>query len=283
MKLMKRNLFLLPIFAVLAGCVPHLSQQQCLSINWHNEGYNDGVAGKMPRDLSQAVQDCAQYHISIDQSIYQAGWQAGARKYCTPSYSIGFTDGSAGKSLNDINSRSTVCAAASTRLRLNEYKPGWQKGIQSFCTYENGNLLGQQGKPLPDVCPASLQADFSAGWNKGKGDFCSQTANAFALGKENKPYPNACTPELYVAFKAEYDRGAAIGQRIKDLKQQIKDIDDEISDKANKYSLNKKDDGYYELGYDSSQDAVNAKNQVNAWVDQKRPLENDLFNLKVMR
>src|SRR4051812_26680160 len=106
-----KNLFLIPAFFLLTGCVQHLSQEQCLNTNWYNEGFNDGVAGKMPRNLAPAITDCAKYNILVNGTTYQSGWHEGAKKYCRPDYSLGYTDGIAGKSMNDINNRMPVCAA----------------------------------------------------------------------------------------------------------------------------------------------------------------------------
>jgi hypothetical protein len=279
---LRKTLFLLPILMALAGCVAHLSQQECATINWHTEGFNDGIVGKTPRDLGQATQDCAQYHIAINPLVYQAGWRVGARKYCMPDYATGFADGSAGKPLSAINSRQSICQMADVNLRLHQYKPGWEKGIASFCTFENGSNLGVQGQALPDVCPADLQAIFLAGWNNGKNQFCGQTANAFALGKAAKDYPAACAPANYPAFKAEYDRGAAVAQQISDTQQKISDLNNDISDRVNQYGF-VRSGPCYDFGADRSPDASARLNQTNAWCNQLQTLQTRLANLQITK
>jgi len=278
-----KRLLLIPIIAALSGCATHLSQEQCLTINWQNEGFNDGIAGKPPRDLSRAAQDCSQYGIPVKNDRYLTGWLQGAKRYCTPDYNLGYTDGLAGKPENDIFSRMPICAQAGVKLNLGAYNSGRQKGLQSFCTYENGMLFARQGKMLPDVCPPTLRAKFNAGWSTGKEQFCNQPENAFALGKSNQPYPEMCVPALYVAFKSEYDRGQAIGQRQGSVQSRINELNDRISSKVFRYSLESTHAGYYKLGRNKSPEAAQALDHVNAMVREKQHLESELFKLQVMR
>ncbi len=94
---MKKLLAALSALSLLAGCASHLSQQQCLTTNWQEVGFNDGSEGQAQRDLSGAIQDCQKFQVTVDTSGYQRGWLAGMRKYCVPSYDQGAADGRAGQ------------------------------------------------------------------------------------------------------------------------------------------------------------------------------------------
>lgn len=277
-----KRLLLLPFVAMLASCATHLNQEQCLTINWQSEGFNDGVAGRPPRDLTPAMQDCAQFGITVNVSNYQKGWHEGAKKYCTPDYNVGYTDGLAGKPENVIYDRMPICQQAGTALNLTAYKSGRLQGLQSFCTYENGENLARRGLMLPDVCPSQLRAKFNAGWTNGKNQFCNQPGNAFALGKTLKPYPELCPPDLYAAFRSEYDRGAAIGQRMGDIQNRLNDLNDRISSKVDRFGLVQYEPDHYRLGRDKSHEAQEALDKVEGMIRERHGLEKDLFNLQVM-
>lgn len=276
-----KKIILLLAAIVLSGCVSHMSQQQCLNTNWQQEGFNDGSAGRMPRDLSRAAEDCLKFGIMINRAGYHAGWRQGARQYCTPDFNTGYADGSAGRPEGDIFNRTSICQQAGVRLNLSQYQAGRHKGLQLYCTYENGVNLARQGLPLPDVCPPGLREKFRAGWSSSKEQFCNNPANGFALGKANKPYPSICTPELYIAFKSEYDRGLAIGQRSGEGQARIDDLNRRISNKVHRYRLVERH-GHYRLGRDKSPQAHEALDRVNAMAREKRHIEKDLFKLQVM-
>ena len=78
---------------ILVACVPHLNKQQCQSMNWYQVGYSDGTQGKLQRDLSQAIEDCAKFNLTVDTKRYTDGWRSGTRQFCHPSraYQLGVT------------------------------------------------------------------------------------------------------------------------------------------------------------------------------------------------
>lgn len=278
---MKRFLWA-PLFLLLSSCF-HMSQQQCLNTNWREVGFLDGASGKLPQDLSHADADCSQYGIRVPVNVYQSGFNAGAKQFCTPTYAQGVIDGQAGKGAGEMDGRLGFCQQVHLNLNLGAYEQGRQKGLTSFCTYENGNLYGREGNALPEVCPKYLQARFNAGWVNGQGQFCSQAENGFALGKANKPYPLTCNPNIYYAFKTEYDRGLTITHRLGDVQNRLNDLNARINEKVNRYSFFQNGNQYYRLGPDRSDRARHELDEVNAMVRQKQPLDNELFNLQVMK
>ncbi|MBS0358561.1 MAG: DUF2799 domain-containing protein [Proteobacteria bacterium] len=281
---MKKLFFLLPVLMSLFGCASHLSQQQCASMNWQSEGFNDGLAGRSPRDLSRSMKDCSEYGISVNSSAYQAGWRDGVRQYCTPDYNLGYTDGVAGVPEATIHNRWPICQQAQVKLNLTNYNAGRQKGLLLFCTHENGLNLARQGQLVSlDLCPPHLRHKFNAGFMEGKEKFCSYPENGFALGKENKPYPVLCSPAIYLAFKSEYDRGVIVAQRSGDLQGRINALNETIKWKAYKHGLIQKDDGFYRLGWKKDPAAEEALSIANTLVGEKQHLEKELFKAQVVR
>ncbi|MDF2867264.1 MAG: hypothetical protein K0S11_734 [Gammaproteobacteria bacterium] len=279
---MKKYLGLLGIIILLSGCVSHMSEQECLSTNWQQVGFNDGQAGQAPRDLSKPIQDCQKFQVAVDTQAYQRGWLTGMKKYCVPSYDLGLADGRTGNPYENVLQRSDRCQQANLRLDTREYKRGHLTGLQSFCTHENGMNIGLQGKQPPGVCPAGLKARFISGWNAGAKQFCANSANAFALGKQGQPYPQACTPAFYVAFKSEYDRGAMIRNRSGELQQQINYLNDGIKDRVSRYGLRETYDYRgYELGDDQSEEARRALHEIRGILQQQQNLQAQQAQLQV--
>jgi hypothetical protein len=253
-----------------------------MTTNWQNEGFNDGIAGKPARDLTQAIIDCGQFNLIVNTNSYRRGWEKGALEYCTPGQDVGYADAVAGKPENSINDRIPICTMAGTKLNLSQYQIGRKKGLPAFCTYEKGFDLGRQGRVMPtNVCPPSSR-DFTMGWTNGREELCRSGRNAFALGKEGKPYPEACSPETFMVFKSEYDRGATLRSRGDGLQSQINQINDEIGQKAWKYNL-QEDHGYYRLGSNNSAKAQAELQEANELVKRKKQLEQELFKMQMMR
>ncbi|OGT22710.1 MAG: hypothetical protein A3C55_03760 [Gammaproteobacteria bacterium RIFCSPHIGHO2_02_FULL_42_13] len=126
-----KKLLLLSFAFLLAGCVNHLTQQECQTMNWYNEGVIDGAAGKNPRDLSQSEQDCLKFKIN-NAGVYTRGWEAGIKQYCTPTRDEGVIDGRNGAPKNKIKAiRGDFCTAAGSPLKFNTYLGGYTHGMQS--------------------------------------------------------------------------------------------------------------------------------------------------------
>jgi hypothetical protein len=56
-----------------------------------------------------------------------------------------------------------------------KYLLGYQKGIETFCTFQKGYLLGNDGIPLPQICPLDRQETFTRGYIEGKRSYDSKT------------------------------------------------------------------------------------------------------------
>ena len=281
---MKKSLNIIFIGATafaLSGCVHHLTQAECQITNWPQLGQQDGSLGKHVRNLAQFTQDCQKFKLKVDVQGYMRGWHKGVKVYCTPSYNTGFADGSSGKSLNFIMGRENFCLSAQAKLSLQKYKPGYNKGLQKFCTYNTGYDWGLQGKQPPvDVCPANLRAKVLSGWKAAARKYCSKSANGFSLGKTGKSYPQMCPAAYYPNFKSQYDRGRAVHNRITYLKNEITSIKDEISDLAMRYGFYQNYDGHYEIGTDHSWHAWHALHEVWRLQSEIRRIKSEIFRAK---
>lgn len=56
------------------------------------------------------------------------------------------------------------------------YKKGYKKSLNNFCTFQNGYLLGNEGKELPKICITETNEKFTKGYIEGKRSFDSNAA-----------------------------------------------------------------------------------------------------------
>ena len=85
---MKRLALALP-FIILGACatVPQTPEQvaaSCAATDWRGKGYKAGFGAKGFADPPTARERCAELGILPDIALFQAGWDAGVRDYCTP-------------------------------------------------------------------------------------------------------------------------------------------------------------------------------------------------------
>ncbi len=140
---------------VLGGCMPHLTMQQCKTMNWYQVGYNDALHGKPQRDLSSAISDCAKFKLTVNTSKYRQGWKAGARQYCNPKN--GYQLGTQGQVPADI---CPIDLAGS-------FKNAWRRGLRAYCTPSTGYNLGRAGRPMPNFCTGGQGVAFRNAYVRG--------------------------------------------------------------------------------------------------------------------
>lgn len=78
-------------------------------------------------------------------------------------YQMGLADGQKGKK-NYSAIYSEECAEYGVTVDLKSYQEGRREGLTSYCTYENGTLVGQSNASYENVCPADLARDFLSGY-----------------------------------------------------------------------------------------------------------------------
>lgn len=161
------------VVAGLSGCVPHLSREQCLSMNWYQIGFQDGSHGLNQRDLQKDIQDCAQFQLSVDQKGYLRGWQAGVRHYCQPA--IAYRLGTSGQYYNDI------CPSDLAP----KFKQAWRRGLVKYCVPDTAYNLGRAGKPMPAFCAPDTNVKFRNAYDDGRRVYSTISGTQAELNKVN--------------------------------------------------------------------------------------------------
>jgi hypothetical protein len=93
---------------------------------------------------------------------------------------IGRNDGMQGLSSSLISSHSKACEKHGIKSDPAAYKLGYQNGVKTFCTAENGFEVGRSGRASAAECPAEMQSAFQAAWKKGRVEYDREQAAAAA-------------------------------------------------------------------------------------------------------
>lgn len=87
--------------AMLSGCfATGMSQTECVAADWSALGYADGRNGRSAGRFVTRADQCIQYGVFADQSVYDAGYQRGLEALCTPLGGLEF--GRAGRSYQGV-------------------------------------------------------------------------------------------------------------------------------------------------------------------------------------
>ena len=89
---------------------------------------------------------------------------------------IGYQDGAAGKSTGVLGGYREDCAEYAVVPDLDRYQAGRAEGLLEFCKADNGYRLGETGRGFPAVCPAQLEGDFRAAYQRGKEIYRARSA-----------------------------------------------------------------------------------------------------------
>ncbi|WDP86218.1 MAG: DUF2799 domain-containing protein [Desulfobacter sp.] len=93
------TLFFVLISFALMGCAT-MKKEECLTANWYEIGYEDGIKGYEPGRISDHRKACAEYGVGPDFTLYQQGRKNGLVEFCTPNK--GFVLGRKGRAFKDI-------------------------------------------------------------------------------------------------------------------------------------------------------------------------------------
>lgn len=85
--------------ASLSGCAS-ISEKKCLTGNWGDIGYKDGIKGKRRDAISDYADDCADHGVTPNRELYLARYNEGLGFYCT--YEKGHALGEEGASYNQV-------------------------------------------------------------------------------------------------------------------------------------------------------------------------------------
>lgn len=75
------------LLLLVAGC-SSMSEKDCLSANWTDQGYRDGRNGQPLSRIEDHREACATVGVVPDRQQYLAGREVGIREYCTPANAV---------------------------------------------------------------------------------------------------------------------------------------------------------------------------------------------------
>lgn len=81
---------------------------------------------------------------------------------------LGYKDGTRGVRRDKIASYADTCAKYGISLNPQEYLAGFNAGLPTYCTYERGFALGENGSSYNQVCAGPLAVDFAPGYDAGR-------------------------------------------------------------------------------------------------------------------
>lgn len=82
--------------------------------------------------------------------------------------SLGESDGRLGIAASERSDRFEECADIGRPANMAAYDAGRLRGLQSYCTAENGYRVGYEGEDYEYVCPQPLERDFLRGYNQAR-------------------------------------------------------------------------------------------------------------------
>ncbi|MEY4615133.1 MAG: hypothetical protein RJB66_93 [Pseudomonadota bacterium] len=151
---------------VLGGCSSWMTRQSCADIDWFHYGESVALQGKRLTGDEQ-VKRCKEADFAVPYSQLDAGFKTGMNKYCLPK--TVFATGKAGDLFNP-----EMCDPGQARSLQQEYL----RGIEGYCSVENGYTAGSSGKKYHNVCPQKTEAAFLKEYRRGR--------KAFLTGKINE-------------------------------------------------------------------------------------------------
>lgn len=90
---------------------------------------------------------------------------------------IGRQDGARGFSASRVNSHTKACQEHGIQVNNAIYQKGYDEGVRSYCTPENGYQLGRLGMLASQAtCPADLASAFTTALSKGFSDYRAELA-----------------------------------------------------------------------------------------------------------
>lgn len=101
---------------VLSACAT-MSDKECLTANWYDQGYRDGSRGWPASRVIDHREACADVGVMPDMEHYRNGHAKGVLEYCTPAN--GVAEGRSGRPYRN------VCPARLEREFLFYFSRGW--------------------------------------------------------------------------------------------------------------------------------------------------------------
>jgi len=81
---------------------------------------------------------------------------------------VGFEDGTLGRSEASIANYQRQCAEHGVQPNLDAYRQGHAQGVEVYCHAGNGFEVGHSGAVYQGVCPKNLEPEFLTNYNSGR-------------------------------------------------------------------------------------------------------------------
>lgn len=81
---------------------------------------------------------------------------------------IGYFDGAHGYRSSRLLAHQDACVEFGMVPDRDTYLTGWRQGIREYCRPDNGYAQGLSGASYANVCPADIEADFLADYQRGR-------------------------------------------------------------------------------------------------------------------
>ena len=151
---------------------------------------------------------------------------------------IGYQDGVAGKSATVVGEYREDCAKHAVVPDLDAYRAGREEGLQQYCMADNGYRLGNAGRALPAICPATLAGDFRDAYNTGRELYLARSAvnkTHSSIDSRKQTLSNlesnrAQKLAALISNGLKTDQRVMILYDINELQQDMDSVEDEIVD-----------------------------------------------------
>jgi hypothetical protein len=90
--------------------------------------------------------------------------------------SVGFEDGTAGRSEASIGNYRQACGQHGVAPNLEQYRLGHSEGVESYCRPARGFEVGARGQRYQGVCPAQYEPEFLAAYSDGRHLYVLETS-----------------------------------------------------------------------------------------------------------
>ncbi len=140
--------YLLLLAAVLLGGCSTLSKDQCLTGDWYDLGYQEGLTGRHYNKLSRHQKSCSKHGVQIDSGQYRTGYERGLEAFCDT-----FDHYQSGREGNPYKSQ----------CRYEGHKRNHRDGIAYYCNHTDPYALGVKGGAYHKVCGAEFGARYTEG------------------------------------------------------------------------------------------------------------------------
>lgn len=148
MNIIMKFLLIVLVSVLMVGCAT-LNEDECVTADWYEIGYSDGVKGEPDSYLEKHRKACAKHGVRANLDDWLAGREAGLQRYCTPQK--GYEEG--------LNNRAyhNVCEGRAADEFLRAYEQGQQ-------LYQHRSLVSDLQRDIEQTTDDIL--DLEDEWNE---------------------------------------------------------------------------------------------------------------------